>query len=69
MKFPFFSFAEACEVSSDGERINCQCTEGYIGVRCQSCAPGFYGKPEQQGKALNVRIYDYFVFLYFRRLL
>ena len=26
------------------------CKEGYFGARCQSCSPGFYGKPEVLGK-------------------
>ncbi|CAG9860176.1 unnamed protein product [Phyllotreta striolata] len=43
------NFATACDLSSDGEKISCECKEGYIGARCHSCAPGFYGRPEQQG--------------------
>ncbi|ERL89440.1 hypothetical protein D910_06807 [Dendroctonus ponderosae] len=43
------NFATGCDVSSDGEHISCECTEGYIGARCESCAPGFYGLPEVQG--------------------
>ncbi|XP_066250557.1 laminin subunit alpha isoform X1 [Euwallacea similis] len=43
------NFAFGCDVSSDGEHISCQCKEGYIGARCQSCAPGFYGLPELAG--------------------
>lgn len=46
----FSSFATACNVSSDGEEIQCACRDGYIGTRCQSCAPGFYGRPEDAGK-------------------
>lgn len=37
-------------MSADGERISCQCYGGYYGARCQSCAPGFYGRPEQLGE-------------------
>lgn len=40
------NFATACDVSSDGERIDCECTEGYIGDRCQGCGAGFFGRPE-----------------------
>ncbi|CAG9771124.1 unnamed protein product [Ceutorhynchus assimilis] len=43
------NFANGCDVSSDGEHISCQCRDGYIGARCESCAPGFYGLPELQG--------------------
>jgi hypothetical protein len=45
----FFSFATACDVSSDGEKISCQCVEGYFGARCHSCAAGYYGRPEILG--------------------
>ncbi|XP_030765960.1 laminin subunit alpha [Sitophilus oryzae] len=43
------NFATACDVSSDGEHINCDCKEGYFGARCQGCAAGFYGRPEVLG--------------------
>ncbi|CAG9821860.1 unnamed protein product [Phaedon cochleariae] len=43
------NFATSCDLSSDGEKISCECTSGYIGARCESCAPGFYGRPEQAG--------------------
>ncbi|XP_018320894.1 laminin subunit alpha [Agrilus planipennis] len=43
------NFATACDLSSDGEKISCDCVEGYFGARCQSCAPGYYGKPEVVG--------------------
>ncbi|CAH0547112.1 unnamed protein product [Brassicogethes aeneus] len=43
------NFANSCDVSNDGERISCECEHGYIGARCQSCLPGFYGQPEQPG--------------------
>nr|CAI5850401.1 unnamed protein product [Callosobruchus analis] len=42
------NFAVGCQVSADGEKISCDCKEGYIGARCQSCGAGFYGKPETQ---------------------
>lgn len=42
------SFATTCEVSVGGDQIHCECKEGYIGARCQSCAPGFYGRPEER---------------------
>lgn len=43
------SFASACEVSADGEKISCECNEGYFGARCQSCAAGYFGRPESLG--------------------
>lgn len=46
-----FSFAVGCDVSSDGERISCDCKPGYYGGRCQSCAAGFFGRPEVQGES------------------
>lgn len=44
------NFATACEVSADGNRISCECTEGYFGARCESCAAGWYGRPESPGE-------------------
>ncbi|XP_074042767.1 laminin subunit alpha [Leptinotarsa decemlineata] len=43
------NFATSCDVTADGEEISCDCIEGYLGARCHSCAPGFYGRPEQAG--------------------
>lgn len=45
-----FSFATGCDVSSDGEKISCDCREGYFGGKCQSCAAGYYGRPEVPGR-------------------
>ncbi|XP_060535680.1 laminin subunit alpha [Cylas formicarius] len=43
------NFATSCDVSNDGERISCECVEGYVGARCQKCAAGYYGLPEVAG--------------------
>ncbi|XP_017779043.1 PREDICTED: laminin subunit alpha isoform X2 [Nicrophorus vespilloides] len=43
------NFATGCEVTPDGEKISCECRDGYNGARCQSCAPGYYGRPEVAG--------------------
>ncbi|KAI5729364.1 hypothetical protein M8J76_001799 [Diaphorina citri] len=43
------NFASGCDVSEDGERISCECQEGYMGARCQSCAAGYYGRPTKEG--------------------
>lgn len=45
-----FSFATGCEISEDGYKIHCTCREGYTGAKCQSCASGFYGRPEIEGE-------------------
>lgn len=49
---PFSSnnFATGCEVSPDGEKIHCECIEGYAGGMCESCDAGFYGEPTVRGK-------------------
>jgi laminin alpha 3/5 len=44
-----YSFATSCDVSQDGARISCECRPEYYGARCQSCAAGFYGRPEVAG--------------------
>jgi laminin, alpha 3/5 len=43
------NFATGCEVSPDGYSISCDCKPGYTGHKCQSCANGFYGRPEYEG--------------------
>ncbi|XP_060769555.1 laminin subunit alpha-3-like isoform X2 [Neoarius graeffei] len=41
------NFAVGCsEVSG---RIQCQCKPGYAGEKCERCAPGYFGRPEQYG--------------------
>lgn len=44
------NFAYGCEVSPDSYSISCHCKPGYTGHKCQSCANGFYGKPEVLGE-------------------
>ncbi|XP_042299302.1 laminin subunit alpha-3-like [Sceloporus undulatus] len=41
------SFASGC-VENDGD-IQCFCKEGYTGVHCESCAPGYFGNPLKYG--------------------
>ncbi|NWX20634.1 LAMA3 protein, partial [Aegotheles bennettii] len=40
-------FATGCV--ANGEEIQCLCKEGYTGVRCERCAPGFFGNPQKYG--------------------
>lgn len=41
------NFATSCEVNEEGDKISCDCLPGYYGARCQSCAAGYYGKPQE----------------------
>ncbi|XP_055329207.1 laminin subunit alpha-like [Paramacrobiotus metropolitanus] len=43
------NFATTCEVAPDGLDIYCTCREGYVGERCQHCAPGYFGRPDAPG--------------------
>ncbi|KAM6103707.1 LOW QUALITY PROTEIN: laminin subunit alpha-3 [Theristicus caerulescens] len=40
-------FATGCV--ANGEEIQCLCKEGYTGVRCERCAPGYFGNPQKHG--------------------
>ncbi|KAJ7403885.1 hypothetical protein BTVI_74397 [Pitangus sulphuratus] len=40
-------FATGCV--ANGEEIQCLCREGYTGVRCERCAPGYFGNPQKYG--------------------
>ncbi|XP_052450464.1 laminin subunit beta-1-like [Carassius gibelio] len=39
----------SCHMEYASNQILCQCGEGYAGPRCDRCAPGYYGVPEQPG--------------------
>ncbi|XP_007432316.1 laminin subunit alpha-3, partial [Python bivittatus] len=41
------SFASGC-LEDNGE-IQCFCKEGYSGMQCESCAPGYFGNPLKYG--------------------
>ncbi|XP_067323546.1 laminin subunit alpha-3 [Anolis sagrei] len=41
------SFASGC-IENEGD-IQCFCREGYTGIHCESCAPGYFGNPLQYG--------------------
>lgn len=41
------NFAKGCTFHHG--RVSCSCRLGYIGDFCDSCAPGFFGSPEQEG--------------------
>ncbi|XP_076860810.1 laminin subunit beta-1b [Brachyhypopomus gauderio] len=42
-------FAEACHQNPSSLQLNCFCSTGYKGPRCEECAPGFYGNPQVAG--------------------
>ncbi|TSM04853.1 Laminin subunit beta-2 [Bagarius yarrelli] len=39
--------ADSCHIEHSSNQIICQCKPGYTGQRCDRCAPGYYGNPEQ----------------------
>uniref|UniRef100_A0A8R1I6V3 Laminin-like protein epi-1 n=2 Tax=Caenorhabditis japonica TaxID=281687 RepID=A0A8R1I6V3_CAEJA len=46
---PSNNFAKSCDVSEEGQLLQCNCKPGYTGDRCDKCAAGFFGQPQQQG--------------------
>ncbi|XP_066260113.1 basement membrane-specific heparan sulfate proteoglycan core protein isoform X1 [Euwallacea similis] len=45
---PSNQFARTCRLNTDGNVV-CDCQQGYTGLRCEHCAPGFVGNPLQPG--------------------
>ncbi|XP_040008988.1 laminin subunit beta-1 isoform X2 [Xiphias gladius] len=39
----------SCQADQSSNQIICNCRQGYTGPRCDQCAPGYYGNPEQPG--------------------
>lgn len=39
----------SCQADHTSNQIICNCRQGYTGPRCDQCAPGYYGNPEQPG--------------------
>ncbi|XP_077371311.1 laminin subunit beta-1 isoform X3 [Festucalex cinctus] len=39
----------SCQADHSSNLIMCNCRQGYAGPRCDQCAPGYYGDPEQTG--------------------
>ncbi|XP_037540958.1 laminin subunit beta-1 [Nematolebias whitei] len=39
----------SCQADQTSDQIMCNCKQGYTGLRCDQCAPGFYGNPERPG--------------------
>ncbi|XP_062248507.1 laminin subunit beta-1 [Platichthys flesus] len=39
----------SCQADHSTNQIICNCKQGYTGSRCDQCAPGYYGNPEQNG--------------------
>ncbi|CAK1588443.1 unnamed protein product [Parnassius mnemosyne] len=49
MPYPSNNFAIGCDLSQNGSLISCVCKPGYGGARCEYCAAGYYGVPENIG--------------------
>ncbi|XP_048346182.1 laminin subunit beta-1-like isoform X1 [Sphaerodactylus townsendi] len=41
----------SCHTDRETNQIVCLCAPGYTGPRCDSCAPGYFGAPEQESGA------------------
>ncbi|XP_037334341.2 laminin subunit beta-2 [Pungitius pungitius] len=41
--------ADSCQADHTSNQIICNCRQGYTGPRCDQCAPGHYGNPDQPG--------------------
>ncbi|KAM8864102.1 laminin subunit beta-1 isoform 3-T5 [Spinachia spinachia] len=41
--------ADSCQADHTSNQIICNCRQGYTGLRCDQCAPGHYGNPDQPG--------------------
>ncbi|XP_060930658.1 laminin subunit beta-2 [Limanda limanda] len=39
----------SCQADHSTNQIICNCKQGYTGSRCDQCAPGHYGNPDQHG--------------------
>ncbi|XP_070766889.1 laminin subunit beta-1 [Enoplosus armatus] len=39
----------SCQADHTSDQIICNCRQGFTGPRCDQCAPGYYGNPEQPG--------------------
>uniref|UniRef100_A0A674N9V3 Laminin, beta 2-like n=1 Tax=Takifugu rubripes TaxID=31033 RepID=A0A674N9V3_TAKRU len=51
--------AHSCQADHTSNQIICNCREGYSGPRCDQCAPGYYGNPEQaSGQCLACQCND-----------
>ncbi|KAK9869716.1 hypothetical protein WA026_003454 [Henosepilachna vigintioctopunctata] len=45
---PANQFGRTCKLAPDGDVV-CDCPNGYVGRRCEQCAPGFEGNPMVAG--------------------
>nr|XP_018666843.1 basement membrane-specific heparan sulfate proteoglycan core protein [Ciona intestinalis] len=44
------SFSDTCEYNTDSRNLVCtNCREGHVGDRCERCAPGYTGNPQDEG--------------------
>ncbi|XP_050308675.1 basement membrane-specific heparan sulfate proteoglycan core protein isoform X33 [Anthonomus grandis grandis] len=53
---PSNQFARSCHKSTDGNVV-CDCQQGYTGLRCEHCAPGYIGNPLTPGDVCRPQSY------------
>ncbi|XP_062314893.1 basement membrane-specific heparan sulfate proteoglycan core protein isoform X7 [Osmerus eperlanus] len=55
---PGNQFSQSCHVDSDGQPTCDNCPTGFSGRRCERCAPGYTGNPQQGKRCSNNKVDD-----------
>ncbi|XP_072165773.1 laminin subunit beta-1-like [Diadema setosum] len=47
-------FAETCQLDQGTQTVQCDCFNGYTGIRCDQCDNNYFGNPNEPGGACNL---------------